>query len=94
MKQHKWANEIKAWANGATIQYKNGYSWLVIEHPNWNANHIEFRIKPQPKEQQYLYAYEYMETSIQFFKEFIKDDDDANNYFKYIGKIALIEDEK
>jgi hypothetical protein len=43
----------------------------------------------QAKEQQYIYAYEYMETSIQFFKEFIADNDDANNYFKYLGKIKL-----
>jgi hypothetical protein len=43
----------------------------------------------QAKEKQYLYAYEYMNESIQFFKEFIKDDDDAGYYFEYVGKIEI-----
>lgn len=89
MTKHKWANEIKAWANGATIQYKNGYSWLVIEHPNWNANHIEFRIKPQPKEQQYLYAYKKSNNDVSWDIDFLEPHELAEDY-EYVGKIPLI----
>ena len=59
MKQHKWHKEIKAWADGAEIEYrirKPNEPWsdwdLVIE-PTWHLNtwqEIEYRIKPQPKE--------------------------------------------
>ena len=63
-KPHKWAKEIKAWADGAEIQFR------IIGQDNWydfNDDDVfvsvfdngakEFRIKPQPKEPQYLYVY-------------------------------------
>jgi hypothetical protein len=53
MKQHKWHKEIKAWADGLTIQYKdeNFPNWIDILYPDWDTkSYIEFRIKPQPKE--------------------------------------------
>lgn len=59
MKPHKWHKEIKAWADGAEIEARN-YSldeacstwneWTVCEVPAWWENCWEFRIKPQPKE--------------------------------------------
>jgi len=52
MKQHKWHKEIKAWADGLTIQYKdeNFPNWIDILYPDWDTkSYIEFRIKPQPK---------------------------------------------
>jgi len=52
MKQHKWHKEIKAWADGAEIEYriKDG-NWHDIgdDPPEWNE-WSEYRIKPQPKE--------------------------------------------
>ena len=59
MTQHKWAKEIHAWADGAEIEYKRGGSWYSLGdggNVNWDAN-VEFRIKPQHKEPQYLYVY-------------------------------------
>jgi hypothetical protein len=49
MKPHKHAKEIKAWADGAEIEYLtlNG-KWLTSEGPSWGGN-TEYRIKPQPK---------------------------------------------
>ena len=44
MKQHKWHDEIVAWAKGIGIQYKDGDVWRDLEEPNWTAN--EYRIKP------------------------------------------------
>jgi hypothetical protein len=57
MTQHKWHKEIKAWADGAEIEFlseENG--WLDAGHPEWNED-SEYRIKPQPKEPKYLYVY-------------------------------------
>lgn len=63
MVAHKWAKEIKAWADGAEIEHrwldrKKNDDWDLIE-PNhdWTLDCFEYRIKPQPKEPQYLYVY-------------------------------------
>jgi hypothetical protein len=62
MKQHKWHKEIKAWADGADIEvrhttyYPEGYVWITEEIPKWDSGN-QYRIKPQPKEPQYLYVY-------------------------------------
>ena len=50
MKQHKWHKEIKAWADGAEIQYRiQGDNWHDVgnDPPEWNE-YSEYRIKPQP----------------------------------------------
>ena len=50
MKPHKHAELIKAWADGAKIQYycpgKN--KWIDSSRPDW-WNNIEYRIKPELK---------------------------------------------
>jgi hypothetical protein len=66
MTQHKWHKEIKAWADGAEIEYKyvgldpffidRNNEWKKIAFPIWTDEYWEFRIKPQPKEPQYLYV--------------------------------------
>jgi hypothetical protein len=62
MKPHKWAKEIKAWADGAEIECKfadpeEEDEWKLNDDPIWLDESFEFRIKPQPKEPQYLYVY-------------------------------------
>ena len=61
MKQHKWHKEIKAWAEGKKIEAKwlsdENEEWQYVETPIWDATHWKYRIKPQPKEPQYLYVY-------------------------------------
>jgi hypothetical protein len=59
MAQHKWHKEIKAWADGATIEGRDVATgeWVEVD-PLWvTGDEYEYRIKPQPKEPQYLYAY-------------------------------------
>jgi hypothetical protein len=56
MKQHKWHKEIKAWADGAVIEFLTEDGWLDAGDPEWNED-SEYRIKPQPKEPQYMYVY-------------------------------------
>lgn len=60
MKQHKWHKEIKAWADGAEIEGKSPsrgiINWQIENNPDWLNTEVEYRIKPQPKEPQYLYV--------------------------------------
>lgn len=44
---HKHAALIKAWADGAKIQWLYGNTWVDREHPDWSGK--EYRIKPEPK---------------------------------------------
>ena len=59
MKPHKWAKEIHAWADGATIEQKfrddsywEKFDGEWVEDEDW-----AYQVKPQPKEPQYLYVY-------------------------------------
>jgi hypothetical protein len=62
MAQHKWHKEIKAWADGAEIEFRyisNGKwsEWEVVDPPVFNTEEeYDYRIKPQPKEPKYLYV--------------------------------------
>jgi hypothetical protein len=76
MKQHKWHKEIKAWADGATIEGRDVATgeWVEVD-PLWvTGDEYEYRIKPQPKEPDFD-ATEYqkaLKKSAQKFKEKIE----------------------
>ena len=94
--KHKWHKEIKAWADGAKIEFKDEADldeWLDTDAPFWEeCDGIEYRIKPQPNSQQcccqkvtpspqYLYVYGYSdEIKLWYTKTPAK---------KYLGKIKL-----
>jgi hypothetical protein len=81
MAQHKWHKEIKAWADGAEIEYFDELKirWLdVLGMPRWDSS-SEYRIKPQPKEPQYINVYGWLENGNITFKQ----------YGPYLGKIKL-----
>jgi hypothetical protein len=100
MKPHKWHKEICAWADGAEIEWRwlpNMYgtkdNWRVYQQDNnltFFQEGVEYRIKPQPKEPQYLYVYKMLTNEglrIQFW--------DTYTYQKeYIGKIKLEVDDE
>jgi hypothetical protein len=86
MAQHKWHKEIKAWADGAEIEMKfPDTDWMQNMNLMWDLDNAEFRIKPQPKEPQYLYVYE-GECSKSPIFTFHKS---TEHYVNYIGKIKL-----
>lgn len=87
MKPHKWAKEIKAWADGAEIEQKIGETWHQVLTPSWHRD-TEYRIKPQPKEPQYLYVYEDIGGI-----NITSDKNYATKDMEYIGKIKLEQDE-
>ena len=90
--QHKWHKEIKAWADGAEIEcicisddYDNPTHWKqVIKFLEWDDENMEFRIKPQPKEPQYLYAFKDNVGAT-----FVRTSTARNSHETYIGKIKL-----
>lgn len=83
-KPHVHAELIKAWADGAEIQYKPGGkqgNWLDCLYPTWDSC-IEYRIKPKTiKYRLYLYQ-SGMRTIIQTANE--SDRDDATKYRSFI----------
>ncbi len=53
---HKWAKEIKAWADGETIEIRNTTApepddqWHTISNPAWFTTiGVEYRIQPKKK---------------------------------------------
>jgi len=86
MKPHKWAKEIKAWADGAEIEkWMLNDTWQIEVRPDW-YDYEKYRIKPQPKEPQYLYAYYLMKKPEVFLfdrPQIIQHGD------KFLGKIKL-----
>ena len=86
MKPHKWAKEIKAWADGSEIEQKIGETWHQVLTPSWHRD-TEYRIKPQPKEPQYLYVYEDIGGI-----NITSDKNYATKDMEYIGKIKLEQD--
>jgi len=85
MTQHKWHKEIKAWADGAEIEYCSYDIW-----DDWNEDigwyeGYEYRIKAQPKEPQYLYVFSHSASIGVHFKQH----NGLNPNETYIGKIKL-----
>lgn len=54
-KPHKWAEVIKAWADGAEVQFKHGSldklwrNYTPGDTPSWGQGDLEFRVKPKKK---------------------------------------------
>jgi hypothetical protein len=94
MTQHKWHKEIKAWADGAEIEQRHNdhtdNQWDDFDS-DWGdgASKWEFRIKPQPKEPQYLYVYEDLQWDLYSYKLCRR----KGEFGTYIGKIKLESDE-
>jgi hypothetical protein len=87
MAQHKWHKEIKAWADGAEIEHRwiGDKDWQEVKNPIWTSCDLDFRIKPQPKEPQYLYVYRMAgQHNVEFRLWDTKTDAPT-----YVGKIKL-----
>jgi hypothetical protein len=95
MAQHKWHKEIKAWADGAEVEmrWSDGEfhdEWRDVHNEfNWNSDLAEFRIKPQPKEPQYLYVWLDKDTQLAQLETHEPKGVLEDDLYKYIGKIKL-----
>lgn len=57
---HKHANLIKAWADGAPLQYLSALNgWLDVTNPGFDPN-TSYRVKPEPK----VYSYPVLKMPI------------------------------
>ena len=52
MKPHRHAELIKAWADGAQIEYLCGGQWYEVFTPSWEYD--GYRVKPKPDEVRYM----------------------------------------
>lgn len=99
MKQHKWHKEIKVWADGAEIEVrfadrtKYCDDWSLMLAEVWNEGMYEYRIKPQPKEPQYLKVFKVNNNNFKFVEDggYIEHNSD---YIEYLGKIKLEVDDE
>ena len=90
--KHKWHKEIKAWADGAEIEYFDDdiREWRnCTGHTLWFEDDT-YRIKPQPKEPQYLYVWKPYDEANEVVLDIrepkgILDD----GVYRYFGKIKL-----
>ena len=82
--KHKWHDEIVAWAKGCQIEALKAGIWFETDYPTWDGGDYQFRIKSQPKQPKYLYAY--YKNKVYF----LQDKDASNRY--YIGKIEVQDD--
>ena len=83
--KHKWHKEIKAWADGAEIEVKTYETndWRTVAKPEWVLDYY-YRIKPQPKQPQYLYVYQKNSGY-----ELGGEPHPAQQYYPIVGKIKL-----
>jgi hypothetical protein len=107
MKQHKWAKEIKAWADGAEIEFRSTLDdiWDDVKgNPLWETREDwEYRIKPPQhcccdkqtcsalKEPSYLYIWFEPNYGTSYITK-NKSVDTVPAGYEYIGKIKLEEE--
>ena len=64
MKPHKHAEVIKAWVDGAEIEWREDEwsSWRYESYPTWEA-YLQYRVKPDVKPDVQVYARIVLENS-------------------------------
>jgi hypothetical protein len=80
-KPHKHAELIKAWADGAIIQYfRKPYGWedCVNNDPCWHLE-AEYRIKPEQKPDYVYYGVFDMDGSMSIESCFTKNNDESDH---------------
>lgn len=97
MAQHKHCELIKAWADGAKIQYKHLNGTWDDCNPSWSES-VEYRIKPKPMVKKYLAVYksESCPASIShFYFKSVKEFKDRYPHIKFtwveLVKASVIE---
>ena len=83
MKPHKHAELIKAWADGAEIEFYTEGKWIKTETPKWDWG-LTYRIKPKVKwtPEYTLSAYEYKKAHPKPAAVGNNLSDDVKNYWK------------
>ena len=76
--KHKHAELIKAWADGAEIEYKNDGGWVSLGSYSidWNCDR-ELRIKPEPIEIEITFKVKVTTHKVQSFVDSFRDISDS-----------------
>jgi hypothetical protein len=86
MKPHKHAEIIKAWADGAEIEFNNGHGWFEARLDDFLQS-WHFRIKPEPKPDFFSYlTVNNKHTGTQTLYRYITD----NVKFTYDGETGKL----
>ena len=67
--KHKHCELIKAWADGAEIEFKTQFGWLLLSNPSWNTSY-KYRIYDKFREQKEAYK---QGKKIEFYNNFTKE---------------------
>ena len=59
---------MQAYVEGKQIQYKDDEVWINIENPDWDWHNWEYRIKPEFKDGDILYATDWINGYIYITK--------------------------
>ena len=78
---HKHAALIKAWADGAEIQWRSEShpGWEDAKTPNWYDN-FDYRIKPLTKVKKYRYVYKLANNSPCLTNDYYKDAEELQRH--------------
>lgn len=90
MKPHKHAELIKAWADGAEIQYRRNAQddWKSLQNPEWNGL-VEYRIKPAEKVVRWQWITVCEGSKPQISRSFFTEQEVSNGFqlgVKIVGK--------
>jgi hypothetical protein len=81
MAKHVHAELIKAWADGAEIEFLNTFStepsWKEASHPCWTLD-TKYRVKPRPKPDHVYYGVFERKGSVLLRSCFTKVNDDGD----------------
>lgn len=92
MTRHKWHKEIKAWADGAEVecQDKGCNDWYSVQSIIcFIEKDSIFRMKPQPKEPQYAYAWLNKDDGSILLEHEPAHGVIEDDFYKYLGRIKL-----
>jgi hypothetical protein len=86
--KHKHAELIKAWADGAEIQYKQiGGEWIT-EEPLW-CEEYEYRIKPDEPRLRDMYIYKNASMGHCWIDKKSPMEAEMGTAWEYVGRIAV-----
>ena len=92
-KPHVHADCIKAWADGATIEFFNSAlgEWRIAPSPRWVA-HTKYRVKPKEKVKKWKYVIRYDRTNrLEVSGNYYSSGDEANDKLYYYTAVEKIE---
>jgi hypothetical protein len=89
MKPHKHAVLIKAWADGAEIEFCGvDNKWRPIEARDWDSN-FRFRIKPDEPRLRDMYIYKNVSMGHCWIDKKSPMEAEMGTAWEYVGRIAV-----